>query len=282
MNTRRIASAFLVALLVSGFLTLWLSRALAQHRSLAADAALPMRSVLAANKDLTAGKVLTADDLRAISWPSNQSLPGAFTQTPNIVGRVLLYPVSKGEPMLAKDLAAPGAGYGLTARVPGGLRAMTLRSDESTSVAGFLTPGSRVDVLVTYRSQRGEGLFTSTVLQDVAVLAVGQKTDPDTQEKTTAADTVTVLVSPEDAQKLALAIGMGKIAFALRNGADRAVIGGLLTQDSPDAGAAPKPVAERRPALIRTHTLRNRPTQTYTIETIAGTKHSEETFGGSE
>ena len=101
-------------------------------------------------RPLDAGEVLDAGKLKLIQWPVSVPLVGAFLKPQDLVGRSLLYPLAAGAPILDRDLAIPGTG--LTTKIPDGMRALALRSDEVVGVAGFLFPGSHVDVLVTYRS----------------------------------------------------------------------------------------------------------------------------------
>ena len=136
-------------------------------------------------------------------------------------GRVLQYPLAKGEPIIERQLAAAGAGAGLTANIPSGMRAISVRSDEVVGVAGFLLPGTHVDVLMTYRSNNSPDPRTATVLQDVVVLAAGQQIHPDPNDKPVSVNVVTLLLKPEDAERLVLATTLGSIHFVLRNGADQ-------------------------------------------------------------
>ena len=146
MIKRRLSSAFLIALLVSGGCTFLLSRKL-KLRSTVVDT----QSYVAAAAPLDAGAVLDAGKLKMVQWPVSVPLAGAFLKPQDFVGRSLLYPLAAGAPILDRDLAIPGTG--LTAKIPEGMRALALRSDEVVGVAGFLFPGSHVDVLVTYRSE---------------------------------------------------------------------------------------------------------------------------------
>ena len=123
--------------------------------------------------------------------------------------RVLLYPLAKGEPIIDRQLAAVGAGAGLTAQIPSGMRAISVRSDEVVGVAGFLLPGTHVDVLMTYHSNASPDPQTLTVLQDVVVLAAGQQIHPDPNGKPVSVNVVTLLLKPEDAEKLVLATSLG-------------------------------------------------------------------------
>ena len=112
------------------------------------------------------------------------------------------------------------AGAGLTANIPSGMRAISVRSDEVVGVAGFLLPGTHVDVLMTYHSVTAPEPQTLTVLQDVVVLAAGQQIHPQPDGKPISVNVVTLLLKPEDAEKVVLATSLGVIYFVLRNGAD--------------------------------------------------------------
>ena len=123
-------------------------------------------------------------------------------------------------PRLHGGVGDPGAG--LTAKIPSGMRAISVRSDEVVGVAGFLLPGTHVDVLMTLslRRQRTRSPQTLTALQDVVVLAAGQQIQPQADGKPSSVNVVTLLLKPEDAEKLVLATSLGGIYFVLRNGAD--------------------------------------------------------------
>jgi pilus assembly protein CpaB len=155
-----------------------------------------------------------------VEWPAGTPLSGGFSKIEEVAGRIVLYPLPKGEPILERQLAAAGAGAGLTAKIPSGMRAISVRSDEVVGVAGFLLPGTHVDVLMTYHSVTTPEPQTLTALQDVVVLAAGQQIQPQADGKPISVNVVTLLLKPEDAEKLVLATSLGGIYFVLRNGAD--------------------------------------------------------------
>jgi len=129
-------------------------------------------------------------------------------------------PIAANQPVLESSLAQPGSGLGLTVRIPEGMRAVSVSSNAVTGVAGFLYPGSHVDVLVTYRPPDETNPLTQTVLQNVEILSAGQKIEPDPQGKPETVNVVTLLLNPVDAEKLVLATSQGSIQFVLRNGVD--------------------------------------------------------------
>jgi pilus assembly protein CpaB len=137
-----------------------------------------------------------------------------------VVGREVLFPLAKGQPILERDLSAPGSGTGLASRIPDGMRAVALRSDEVVGVAGFLIPGSHVDVLVTYHAESSPEYLTATVLQNAMVLAAGHQVEPDPEGKTSDVTIVTLLLTPEQSQQAVLASAQGSIHFVLRNSED--------------------------------------------------------------
>ena len=147
MKAKRLLTALMIALLVSGLFTFWLSRRVAK----AARVNVPQKHLyVAARKPLDAGEALKPGSLQLVEWPASTPLSGGFTRIDEVAGRIVLYPLPQGEPILERQLAAAGAGAGLTASIPSGMRAISVRSDEVVGVAGFLLPGTHVDVLMTY------------------------------------------------------------------------------------------------------------------------------------
>jgi len=169
---------------------------------------------------MQAGELLKPENLELVAWPSANPIDGAFASTAEIAGRAVLFPLGKGQPILERDLSAVGSGTGLAGKIPDGMRAIALRSDEVVGVAGFLVPGSHVDVLVTYRSDKSPEPVTATVLQNAMVIAAGQKVQPDPEGKPSAVTVVTLLLTPEESERAVLASTQGTIHFVLRNDGD--------------------------------------------------------------
>jgi len=268
---KRLITGLFVALLVSCVFTFWLSKKFAKP-----VAAAPVKvQYVAAAKSLDAGEVLSTDDLKMVDWPNNQPLDGAFNKADGLVGRVLLYPLPSDQPIVEKQLASAGSGVGLSSRIPAGMRAISLKSDEVMGVAGFMAPGTHVDVLVTFRPNMMSGdQTTQTVLQDVQILAVDQKTAPDPQGKPTTANVVTLLVNPDDAEKAVLAAAQGAVHFVLRNGTDHdhvsdkpVMLNGKVEDPSPKHTGGAKKVLTLQPVV-----------KPYEIETVEGNKKSTESF----
>jgi pilus assembly protein CpaB len=269
MIKRRLSSAFLIALLVSGACTFLLSRKLKLHGT-----AVATQEYVAAAVPLDAGEVLQTAKLKAVDWPVSVPLVGAFLKPQDVVGRSLLYPLAAGAPILDRDLAIPGTG--LTTKIPDGMRALALRSDEVVGVAGFLFPGSHVDVLVTYRSTTAPEPATATVLQNVEVLAAGSQVQPNLDGKPSSVNVVTVLVTPNDAERVVLASTQGTIHFVLRNSADHGQVENPpvgLSQLIPGTGPM-LPSGKQR--AVRTGAIRR--TAPEVVETVIGDKQSGVSF----
>jgi pilus assembly protein CpaB len=154
------------------------------------------------------------------------------------------------------------------------MRAISVSSNAVVGVAGFLYPGSHVDVLVTYRPPDQQNPITQTVLQNVEVLSAGQKIEADPQGKPETVNVVTLLLNPVDAEKLVLATSQGSIHFVLRNGVDTAstTTPGIDVTELMTGKPKPKPPVIKRVAKV------SKPANFYVVETISGTKKSSEKF----
>ncbi len=198
--------------------------------------------VVVAVKDMTFGTTLEEGDLHVAQFP-NESVPmGSFASIDSIVGQTTKVFVVTGEPLLASKLS--GIGGGLSVRIEPHMRAMSLRVNDVTGVSGFVLPGDRVDVIVTVQNAAGGRVaITKTILQSVEVLAAGVKTENKKQNMTV--QTVTLLVEPNGAEKLALAVNQGKIHLALRNPVDYELVEGGVTNTKTVLGLN-KPKRTRR------------------------------------
>jgi pilus assembly protein CpaB len=219
MNPRRLLVALLTALLLSGAATYVLTRRInGRNRRTPGQAT---QKYVAAARALPAGELLTPENLTSVEWPAKVPLQGGFSKLEEVSGRALLYPMAARQPVLEEYLAVAGSGIGLTVKIPDGMRAASVRSDEVIGVAGFLFPGCHVDVLVTFRNDATSSPGTQIVLQDAEVLTVGHRVEPEAGGKAENVSVVTLLLKPQDTQKLVLASTQGSIHFVLRNGADR-------------------------------------------------------------
>lgn len=195
------------------------------------------------------GTLLTRESVKLVAWPASTPLANGFSDVDAVVGRSLLEPVVENEPLMDNDLAPKEAGGGLAPSIPPGMRALSVKVNEVIGVAGFAVPGSHVDVLAIVH-QRDESTVR-IVVSNVRVLTAGTQFDQENAKKEGKAipsTVVTLLVSPEDAQKVALAQSEGQIMLALRNPletqrADSRASGqaGLLGPPAPTSPLAPGP-----------------------------------------
>lgn len=176
--------------------------------------------VIVAANDLQVGARVEERDIRIIRIPSSDLPPGAPRKRSDVIGHGVIIPISKGEFILPNRLAGENAGSGLPSLIPPGMRAVSVRVNEVVSVAGFVTPGTRVDVLLTGTPGGGSDQETTTVLQNVTVLASGHTLERSSTGEAQNTAVITLLVTPDDAERLTLASTEGKIQLALRNPLD--------------------------------------------------------------
>ena len=233
--------------------------------------------VLVAADDIQVGVRLEAHDVRVINLPQSAVPPGAPSTPSQVVGRGVILPVSKGEFILNSKLAAVNAGAGLPSMIPQGMRAVSVRVNDVVSVAGFVQPGTHVDVLAT--GNEGNERQTTTVLENVLVLAVGKSLDRSASADAQTAPVITLAVSPDDAQKLALVSQEGRIQLSLRNPVDTRK-GGIGATRASSVYPGEKPVAaETKPRIRKVATKGPAPAPApYQVEMIRGSKRDETKF----
>ena len=209
-----------VALASGGLAALLALRYLRQQ---AQPLAQPIRSrMVVAARPLPVGTIVQEQHLKTIEW-SGGALPIGYIGNPQeVVGRGLIVSLQENEPVLESKLAAKGAGGGLPVIINEGMRGLTMRVNEVSGVSGFVTPNTRVDVLLTMEDKNSTGGEPATriIMQDMKVLAAGQSLQPDKEGKPQSVPVVTFLVTPEQAETLALASQQGSIQLALRNQLD--------------------------------------------------------------
>jgi len=180
----------------------------------------PGVDVIVAADDLQVGAKVEERDIKIIRIPAADLPPGSPRRRSDVLGHGVIVPISKGEFILPNRLAGENAGSGLPSLIPPGMRAVSVRVNEIVSVAGFVTPGTRVDVLLTGTPGGTGEQQTTTVLQNVAVLASGHTLERTATGEAQTTAVITLLVSPDDAQRLTLASSEGHIQLALRNPLD--------------------------------------------------------------
>jgi len=245
-----------------------------------------MVQVVVAANDIPIGSKLSDHDLALAPFPRQSVPPGHFERISQVRQRGVVLPISKGDFILPDKLAAEDAGAGLPSLIPQGMRAVSVRVNDVVSVAGFVQPGTRVDVLATGLPGAGNEAATTTVLENVAVIAVGRSLlDRMASGEAVTAAVITLLVSPEDAQRLTLASQESRIQLALRNPLDTrkesiapTKASSLSPKDQSAAALAPKPKLHKASEKVTPPP----PPQPFQVEMIRGGKREETKFKQDE
>jgi pilus assembly protein CpaB len=239
--------------------------------------------VVAAAADIKVGSVLKSSDLTTVALQG--TLPdGAILKPEDAVNRGVLSELYAGEPIISNRLAAPGAGGGLASTIPHGMRAAAIKVNEVVGVAGFVTPGMRVDVLISGNPpgmpNNSQGTLTKTLLQSIQVLSAGTDITKDAEGKPHQVQVVNLLVNPEQAELLSLAGNETHIQLVLRNPLDTAIAKPAETsmaQLFADPNAPPPPA----PHVVYGGRVRRAP-QVYMVQVFNGSKKSEAKFPAGE
>ena len=249
-----LAGAVLCGVLGVMLVTRYLSNVQAYTRDLG--------NVVVAKVEIPLGEKITPEQLMLAPMPNGSAPEGVFRKMEEVAGRVAITPIGVREPVTAIKLAPEGVIAGLSAVIPEGYRAMTVKVDDIVGVSGFVMPGSYVDVvavIVPVATQGGtsQGPISKIVLQHIKVLASGAKIDsPDNQREPTSVKAVTLQVTPEQAEKLSLAANEGKLTLVMRSYTDQedsqtkgANKHSLLSDDS--GADVPEPKTEQPKAVKR-------------------------------
>jgi len=207
MNRNRMLMLAFVALALSGVVTFLSYRLIRDKLRPSEDTV----SVVVVTQRVSLGMRLTPAQLRLAPWPKSAMVPGMFQDVNIAADRGVIIPIDINEPVLESRLAPKEAGAGLTTAIPDGMRAISIRVNDVIGVAGFVVPGTHVDVILTGNPGSSPGEMAKTILENVQVLAAGQNVDSDAQGRPQTAQVVTLLVTPLDSQKLALASGQGRL-----------------------------------------------------------------------
>src|ERR1700682_3586629 len=217
MNRTRLMMIGAVALALGAFVSFFVFKNLQAKNG--QNSVTGVDVVVAAN-DIQVGARVEEHDVRLAKFPALDLPQGAYGKRSQVLGRGVVVPIAKGEFILPAKLAPENAGTGLPSLIPPGMRAVSVRVNEVVSVAGFVTPGTRVDVLLTGTPSGGTEPQTTTVLQNVAVIAAGHTLERSATGDAQSTPVITLLVSPDAAQRLTLASSEGHIQLALRNPLD--------------------------------------------------------------
>ena len=238
--------------------------------------------VVVAARDMDVGTTLASTDVKVVEWPGT-SAPAGFASSPaEVVGLGVLVPITMNEPILPTKLASNEAGQGLMMMIPDSMRAMTVSVNDVSAVSGWIKPGSRVDLMVTLDGVLGEvEPVSQVVLQNVTVLGNDRSISQQENGTAVAIAFVTLLLTPQNAEKVAQATTQGQIHFTLRNSLDMDTIqtpgmrtSGLLRRVA--IAAPPRTGGPRAPAPPPA------PARRRSIEVIRGTTSTEVPRGGGE
>lgn len=280
---QRLSGILVIALVISAVATYVVYRVVAARAPQAAP--VPTTRVVMAARQLEIGTLIKADDLKMGPWMG--AVPVGMTTKPEtLVGRGVVAAIYEGEPVLESRLAPAGAGAGLAATIPPGMRAVAVRVNDIVGVAGFVVPGMRVDILISGIPPGGSagGPKVKTLLQNIEVLSAGQNYQKDAEGKPVLVPVVNLLVNPEQAEILSLASNETRIQLVLRNPLDTdpaktsgTVLANLYGESKPAAPAAPRarPVATPVKAAAPVQVISLPP---YRIEVLNGPQSSVATF----
>lgn len=266
MNRKRLLIIGVLALVVASIVSLRIFQIVA--RTMASRAQAEVR-VVAAARSLPVGATISEADIR-MAPALEAGLPeGVFKQKEDVIGRSVLIPINENEYILPTKLATKESGAGLPSMIPEGMRAVSVKVNDVIAVAGFVVPGTHVDVLLTGQPGNGPAdMTTTTVLQDIPVLAAGQKIQRDPTGQPESVPVITLLVTPEDAQKLTLASSEGKIQLALRNPLDLEKAKTPPVRNASLYQGAPQPPRK----VVRSGGVAPPPPAAYAVEVIKGDK----------
>jgi pilus assembly protein CpaB len=267
-----------IAIVVATLATMAVYRAVERIPERVVEA--PGTPVVVAARNLPVGTMLTASDMKVASWPASSPIAGAVTTPEEIMNRGLIADMVTNEPITAAKLAPVEAGAGLPPIIPAGMRAISISVNEVVGVAGFVTPGNRVDVVATLAG-KDQGM-SRVVVSNLKVLASGTRYD---QQKTRNGEpipttVVTLLVTPAEGERIALASVEGKLHLTLRNplDSDATATTGVRVASlmgAPDPAPVPKVVKQQVKMVVPEPPPAPAP-RIYTVETIRAAKRTEE------
>ena len=256
-----------------------------------------LNKVAVAKVAIPLGSKIIAEQIMVVQFPKDSTPDGTFDSPEKLAGRVAVTNIGVREPITESRLAPEGTSAGLSAVIPEGYRAMTVKVDDAAGISGFIMPGTLVDVVVTIDPREGSGMqdpVSKIVLQNIKVLANGQNIDkPENEREANSVKAVTLQVTPEQAEKLALASSEGKLQLVMRNQIDqgdeqtpgvnkRNLLTGHVATPAPEPGSlkseqpktvATRPVRRSAPAPKAAETAAPAPQPTpRAVEMIEGAK----------
>ncbi|HEY1946864.1 MAG TPA: Flp pilus assembly protein CpaB [Bryobacteraceae bacterium] len=279
---RRLVSVLIFALAVAS-ITSYLAYRLILVRVQSQGRPVATNMLVVASHDLQVGVLIHDSDLQEVQWSA--PIPEEAIKTlPDAAGRGVIANIYKGEPILSGRLASKGAGAGLAATIPMGMRAVAIRVNEVVGLAGFVLPGMRVDVLMAGNIPMAEsraGTLCRTILQNIEVLSAGQKMEKTADGKPESAQVVNLLVTPDQAEILNLASSETKVQLVLRNPLDTKTEATQGTSIARLFGVSETAPPAERPAYRPTPQAKpiSRPEPAVErVEVFRGGKRTEEVF----
>jgi len=277
MNWQRLGAGLAISLVIGLLAGAYV---FTQFKRMAQSKTMPTVMVVVTSRALPLGTRLQASDLRMVAWPASDPVQGMYQRIDDCVNRAVITTMFENEPILEGKLAPREGGAGLSATIPDGMRAVSVSVNDVIGVAGFVVPGTMVDVLVTGVTNNGS--ITRTILENVRVMAAGQKVEQDREGKPQTVPVITLLVSPEDANALTMASTQGRIQLALRNTLDSkkvapppvlqaALFGGVPSQ--PQA-----PVEAKKTRNVAPPPAAPRPADSFNVEVLKGDKKEVSKF----
>ncbi len=263
MRNKRFFVVLAGALLFGLLAAVTVSRYLSSAKGYSKD----LRQVAVAKVAIPIGTKIVVDQVMVVPFPKDSTPDGSFETAEKLAGRVAVTNINPREPITEARLAPEGTAGGLSAVIPEGYRAMTVKVDDVVGISGFIMPGTLVDVVVTIDpGDRGsQDPISKIVLQNIKVLANGQNIDkPESERETSSVKAVTLQVTPEQAEKLALASTEGKLQLVMRNSIDqgdeqtpgvnkRGLLGGERAMPAPEPGSLKSEQPKPEPKPVRRH-----------------------------
>ena len=257
-----------------------------------------LNKVAVAKVAIPIGSKIIPEQIMVVQFPKESTPDGAFDTPEKLAGRVAVTNIGPREPITESRLAPEGTSAGLSAVIPEGYRAMTVKVDDAAGISGFIMPGTLVDVVVVIDPREGSGMqdpISKIVLQNIKVLANGTNIDkPKDEREANSVKAVTLQVTPEQAEKLALASSEGKLQLVMRNQIDqgdeqtpgvnkRGLLSGEAATKAPEPGAlkSEQPKQESKPTVRRSAPVTKpaaaaapapQPTPRASVEMIEGAK----------
>src|SRR5262245_53887644 len=293
-RNKRTVTVLAVAVLLAAVASLGMYRAVSRMPAKQSVAARTV-DVIVAQHPLKLGARLTSDDVKVAKWPADAQVTGGFAKIEDVVDRGLISDVGENEPLTATRLAPREAGAGLPPTIAQGMRAISVKVNEVIGVAGFVVPGTRVDVVSVLNNKNGSNndTLSRVVVSNVQVLSAGTRYDQEEARadgKAIRSTVVTLMVNPLDADRIALAQSQGELMLTLRHPLDieptdqRGIRMASLLTGTGFEDVAPKPAAPAGPRRALPPPPPPPPAppvvKAYTVETIRAAKRSEETLLG--